>query len=128
MHGDIHISNIIAVDSGDMGCRVAVAILGRAEGGPANIATGFDLAHQKIMDVIQDAWANLRLDNVDVSTGICVFGFARARIGDHAIRLAKTLRFANTYVTDDRETTSQGALTGDMAIARHGIGESHTHH
>ena len=121
-------SHIIVVDGGGTGCRVVVArpsgaILATAEAGPANIATAFDTALHTIVETASLAWQKAGLEVAAIPQAIAVLGLAGANLGDVALRLTRHLPFAQSYVTDDRETTLRGALAGaDGCLAAVGTG------
>lgn len=127
---------IIGVDGGGTGCRVAVAdkfgaVLGRSEGKSANIATEFDTARKNISEAISAAYQTAGIPQINVSNDVAVLGIAGANIGDSARKLERAMPFFRTRVTDDIETTLQGALgdsdgciavlgTGSFFAGRHG--------
>jgi len=121
-------SPILAVDGGGTGCRVAVAdgdgaILARGQGGPANIASDPDQTYRNIMDAVHRAATAAGLNDTDLACATGVLGLAGVNVGDNGARLAARLPFLRSRVTDDRETTLQGALRGgDGCIASVGTG------
>ena len=108
-------SYIIGVDGGGTGCRVAVAnsagaVLGRAEGGAANIATDFDFARANILQTVASAFENAGLPQAEIGAATAVLGIAGANLGDFNARLLASLPFAKTRVISDAETTLVGAM------------------
>ena len=119
---------IIGVDGGGTGCRVAVAdrtgqVLGRAEGGAANIATNLDAARANILAATAQAFeaAGVALKEVEASTA--VLGLAGANLGDFRQRLLASLPFAQSDIVSDAETTLVGAIgEADGVIGALGTG------
>jgi len=122
------VSHLIGVDGGGTGCRAAVAetsgnVLARAQGGPANIATDIEMARENIMTAIQSAWGAAELDQKTLHEATCVLGLAGANVGEFGKQLKDSLPFENCMVTDDRESSLQGALGDeDGCIAVVGTG------
>ena len=119
---------LIAVDGGGTGCRIVIArptggILASAEAGPANIATAFGTALHTIIKTASEAWQKAGLEAATMPQAVAVLGLAGANLGDVAQQLKRSLPFAQSYVTDDRETTLRGALAGaDGCLAAVGTG------
>ena len=106
---------LIAVDGGGTGCRVVIArsageIIASAEAGPANIATAFAPALHTIIEATSEAWQKAGLEIATMPQAIAVLGLAETNLDDVAQQLKRCLPFAQSYVTDDRETTLRGAL------------------
>lgn len=106
---------IIGVDGGGTGCRVAVAnsagtVLGRAEGGAANIATNFDIALANILETISAAFENAGVSQAEIAAATAVLGLAGANLGDFSTRLLASLPFAKARIISDAETTLVGAI------------------
>lgn len=106
---------IIGVDGGGTGCRVAVAdragqVLGRAEGGAANIATNLEAARANILTATKQAFAAAGVDFKEAETAAAVLGLAGANLGDFRQRLLASLPFAQSDIVSDAETTLVGAL------------------
>jgi glucosamine kinase len=107
----------IGVDGGGTGCRVAIAdrsgnVLGRATGGPANIATNLDEAAKNIIEAITTAARLIPVEEPIYSRASAVLGLAGANVGDHAERLKERLGFARCQIVSDAQTSLNGALAG----------------
>lgn len=127
---------IVGIDGGGSGCRVVVAdaagvILGRAEGGAANIATDYDSTRRNILETTQQAYRNAGFSDAHFSDDVAFLGLAGANLGRQARQLEADLPFHRQRVIDDRRTTVQGALgdadgcvaligTGSFFVGRHG--------
>jgi glucosamine kinase len=119
---------LIGVDGGGTGCRVAVAdasgtVLGRAQGGPANIATDYAIARENIINAVHCAWQQAGHELDSMNSAACVLGLAGANVGQFAKQMKDSLPFQHCIVTDDRATTVEGALgSEDGCIAVVGTG------
>ncbi|HIP24396.1 MAG TPA: N-acetylglucosamine kinase, partial [Rhodobacteraceae bacterium] len=105
----------IGVDGGGTGCRVAVAdsagnVLARAEGGAANIATNFEIAHANILRTTSLAFANAGILKPETAETTAVLGLAGANLGDYSNRLLASLPFTRSHIVSDAETTLVGAI------------------
>ena len=114
---------IIGVDGGGSGCRVVVAdtggaVLARAEGGPANIATDPEGALRSILgcceDVVRQAAGASAGDEMrHARAGL---GIAGANARGAADRLAAALPFTRCRVETDAMTAARGALGPEDGI------------
>ena len=121
-------SYLIGVDGGGTGCRVVVAneagdVLGRAKGGPANIATNLTKSRENILGAVNDAFAVAGLDTAEIQSSTAVLGLAGSNLGDYRAQLEPTLPFARADIISDAETTLVGAIgEADGCIAAIGTG------
>lgn len=114
----------LGIDGGGTGCRAAVAdasgrVLGRGEGGPANIATDPEGAAANIL-----AAAAMALDGVgtpaEVHAGL---GLAGANLPSAVEALRARLPFATARIATDAVTAAKGALgQQDGIVAALGTG------
>lgn len=114
----------LGIDGGGTGCRAAVAdatgrVLGRGEGGPANIATDPEGAAANIL-----AAASMALDGVgmpgEVHAGL---GLAGANLPSAVDALRARLPFARARIATDAVTAAKGALgPQDGIVAALGTG------
>lgn len=114
----------LGIDGGGTGCRAAVAdalgcVLGRGEGGPANIATDPKGAAANIL-----ATAAMALDGVgtlaEVHAGL---GLAGANLPSAVDALRAQLPFARSTIATDAVTAAKGALgAADGIVAALGTG------
>ena len=105
----------IGVDGGGTGCRVAVAnaegkVLGRAEGGAANIATDLMSARENILHATAQAFDNAGIPSAKIPESSAVLGLAGANLGDFSAQLLASLPFAKSGIVSDAETTLVGAI------------------
>jgi glucosamine kinase len=114
--------NLIGVDGGGTGCRVAIAdshqtVLTVAEGGRANVTNDFDRALRNLRETLEIALQKSGLDRARLTNATVHLGLAGAETHDTAARIASALKSAlgldHVTVTDDRATTVAGALGGD---------------
>ncbi len=118
----------IGVDGGGTGCRVAVAnhagkVLGRADGGAANIATNLDMARANILNAISQAFDNASIAHSEIATSTAVLGLAGANLGDYSYQLLASLPFTKARIISDAETTLVGAIgEADGVIGALGTG------
>lgn len=116
---------ILGVDGGGSGCRAAVAdgagrILGRGEGGPANIHSDPDTARDAILTA---ALAASRSAGVAPGRLCAVLGLAGANMPQAVARLAPALPFARARILSDAQTAARGALgTAEGIVAAIGTG------
>lgn len=114
----------LGIDGGGTGCRAAVAdaqgqILGRAEAGPANIASDFAGSVQNILLAADGAMAQAGAGLV-VGVGL---GLAGANAAGAAQRLRAALPFARLAIETDAITAIRGALSDkDGIVAAIGTG------
>ena len=119
---------IIGVDGGGTGCRVAVAdsegnVLGRADGGAANIATNLEVARKNILATTTKAFVNAGLAPEEQSNSAAVLGLAGSNLGTYRAQLLSTLPFAKSDIISDAETTLVGAIgEADGCIGAIGTG------
>lgn len=130
-------SLFLGVDGGGTGCRVRIrsadgALVGEAEGGPANIFSDFEGALERMLDVARAALAAGGASEADLGRCHAGLGLAGADIPDAARRFARTtLPFASARLASDVVTACLGAHgggdgglavigTGTAYIARHG--------
>ena len=114
---------MIGVDGGGSGCRVVVAdaagaVLARAEGGPAIIATDPQGAQSRILDccagaVRQAAGSAAAAEMRRAHAGL---GLAGANAQGAADRLAAALPFARCQIETDAMTAARGALGPDDGV------------
>ena len=114
----------LGIDGGGTGCRTAVAdaqgrILGRAEAGPANIASDFAGSVRNILAAADAATAQVSGAFV-VAAGL---GLAGANAAGAAQRLRQALPFARLSIETDAITAIRGALgAADGIVAAIGTG------
>lgn len=114
----------LGIDGGGTGCRAVVAdaqghILGRAEAGPANIASDFAGSVQNILAAADAAVAQAGTASV-VAAGL---GLAGANAAGAAQRLRAALPFARMAIETDAVTAIRGALSdADGIVAAIGTG------
>lgn len=121
----------LGIDGGGTGCRAAVAdeagrILGRGQGGPANIASDPDAARDNILDATQQAM-NDAVGSAAVAreTPLLVagLGLAGANAAGAAGRLRLGLPFERARIETDAVAAALGALAGaDGIVAAMGTG------
>lgn len=115
----------LGIDGGGTGCRAAVAdaqgrILGRAEAGPANIASDFVGSLQNILAAADAALAQAGGNRASVAAGL---GLAGANAAGAAERLRQELPFARLNIETDAITAIRGALgTAEGIVAAIGTG------
>ena len=111
----------LGVDGGGTGCRLRLvdasgAVLGQAQGGPANIATDPEGARANLLAAV----SGLLPAGAEVTA---VLGLAGANAPGAAERLAQGLRFARLRIVSDALTSTVGALAGaDGIVAAMGTG------
>ncbi|KFB09208.1 BadF/BadG/BcrA/BcrD ATPase family protein [Nitratireductor basaltis] len=113
---------VVAVDGGGTGCRVAIAersgrILSTANGGPANVFSGFDAAVTNIVETVNAACVAGGISVEQLRQADAVLGLAGANVGDAALRLPKRLPFRESLVLWDAETAIRGGLGGEDGAA-----------
>lgn len=116
--------HLIAIDGGGSTCRVLAAavdgtVLGRADGGSANINSDFEGAFANIIETAARAIGTAGIEASVISGATAVLGLAGANVGDNARRLAARLPFARSVVRSDAVIATRGALgreDGVMAI------------
>ena len=114
----------LGIDGGGTGCRAAVAdaaghVLGRAEAGPANIASDPAGAAANILRAAEDALTQAGGGQV-VAAGL---GLAGANAAGAAERLRGVLPYRRVAVVTDGITAVKGALgAGDGVVAALGTG------
>ncbi len=109
----------LGVDGGGSGCRAAVAdaagtVLGRAEGGPANVWSHPERARASILAVAEAALAAAGGGRIGELRA--VLGLAGANVSEAAERLAAGLPFAAARVETDAFVALVGALGDDDGI------------
>ncbi|WP_415183704.1 BadF/BadG/BcrA/BcrD ATPase family protein [Phaeovulum sp.] len=107
----------LGVDGGGTGCRAALAdgagrIIGRGEGGPANIATNPEAARSNILDAARQALG----DHAPEAEVCAVLGLAGANLPERANWLAARLPFGRVSVVSDARIAVKGALGDDDGI------------
>lgn len=112
---EIEIPFVIGCDGGGTGCRVAIAdargqVLARAEGGPANATSAFDVMVESVSSALAEAAARIGLGLADLRDGVAHIGLAGVMTPQDAARVAAALPFAHVTVTEDREVAVAGAL------------------
>lgn len=124
-------THLLAVDGGGSGCRAVLAdlsgrVLARADGGPANVSSDFDLALGSLRAVAADV-----LSDVPPAAVVAHMGLAGVLSASSGASVAQAFEFAHCTVGDDRETMLAGALgqrdgvllalgTGSIMAARFG--------
>ncbi len=108
----------LGIDGGGTGCRAAVAdaqglILGRAQAGPANIASDFAGSVQNILAAAEGALAQAGGEPAFVAAGM---GLAGANAAGVVKRLREALPFARMAIETDAVTALRGALGEDEGI------------
>lgn len=108
----------LGIDGGGTGCRAAVCdrdgrVLGRGEGGPANINTDTELAARNILAATGSALAG---SGAALSDLVAVLGLAGGTIRAASARLETLLPFARTRIVNDAVTAARGALGEDDGI------------
>ncbi|WCR10674.1 ATPase [Paracoccus stylophorae] len=115
----------LGIDGGGSGCRAALAdaggrVLGRGQGGPANINTDVDGAARSIMQAADQAMAGIAADPREV---VATLGLAGGTMRAATRRLAALLPFGRMQIVNDGITTARGALgPGDGILAAIGTG------
>ena len=115
----------LGVDGGGSGCRAVLAdaqgrVLARAEGGPANINSGHDVALRNILAVTGAVMAEAGVTPDRVAAGL---GLAGGNIGLRKAAVLAALPFARVRVESDGWTAARGALgTDDGVVAAFGTG------
>jgi glucosamine kinase len=109
----------LGVDGGGTGCRAAVAyasgrVLGRADGGSANIWTDPEGARASILAVADAALAAAGRSGLGALRA--VLGLAGANVPEAAARLAGRLPFAEARVESDAVIALKGALGEDDGV------------
>lgn len=118
----------IGIDGGGTGCRAVVAdaagtILGRAESGPANVATDLPGALQSILACARAALQAATGSDADLPRAIAGLGLAGANAAGAPARLRAALPFARARIETDAVTAAKGALgTSDGILAALGTG------
>lgn len=113
----------LGLDGGGTGCRAVLAdaegrVLGRGEGGPANINSDRDGALATIMETAAQA-----LDGRDPNDVAACLGLAGANISGARNWLGPILPFGRVQVVHDAVTAVAGALgAGDGIVAAIGTG------
>lgn len=111
----------LGVDGGGTGCRVVLAdaqgrILGRGEGGPANVNTDTEGSCANILAATRQALAGTGAAMGDLQA---VLGLAGANVSAAVGRLKGMLPFARAQIITDAEAATKGALgaaDGIMAV------------
>ncbi|MBU2956229.1 BadF/BadG/BcrA/BcrD ATPase family protein [Paracoccus sp. 1_MG-2023] len=115
----------LGIDGGGTGCRAAIAdatgrILGRAEGGPANINSDPQGATVAILATATAAMVQAGATPQDV---IAVLGLAGGGMPEAARATEARLPFARSRVVNDAVTAARGALgAGDGILVAVGTG------
>ncbi len=119
---------VCGVDGGGSGCRVAIAradgtVIGRAEGGPANVATDLRGALAGVTAAAREAAGRAGLDAAALRGCAAHAGLAGVLEARDAAAVAAGLPFEACGVTDDRATSVAGALGArDGAVLSVGTG------
>ncbi len=108
----------LGVDGGGSGCRAVLAdtqgrVLARAEGGPANINSGHDVAVRNILAVTGAVMAEAGVTPDRVAAGL---GLAGGNIGLRKAAVLAALPFARVRVESDGWTAARGALGADDGV------------
>ncbi len=109
----------LGMDGGGTGCRAVVAdgegrILGRGEGGPANIWTNPDGSLENILAAAGQAAGQA---GAELATVTAMLGLAGANMAGAAERIAPRLPFAAVRIDSDVVVAMRGALGRDDGIA-----------
>ena len=119
---------LVGVDGGGTGCRAVVADeggkgLGRAEGGPANIATDLQSARANILGAVDAAFTAAGIPVRAVANAAAVLGLAGSNLGDYRAQLLAALPFAKANIVSDAQTTLVGAIgNAEGCVAAIGTG------
>lgn len=122
---------IIGVDGGGTGCRAALAtadgvILGRGNGGPANIRTDMERARESILAAVRAAVSDAGLDEAILTTTPALLGLAGSNVGPNRDRIAPLLPFSTVFIESDVLIALEGAVgPGDGAVAILGTGTAY---
>ncbi|WP_375165932.1 BadF/BadG/BcrA/BcrD ATPase family protein [Chelativorans sp.] len=113
---------LVAVDGGGTGCRAIVAdagghMLGRAEGGPANVMTDLEGALVNIIGAVERAAQAAGLAPAALSGCKAVLALAGANVGRYGEELQRRLPFADSIVESDATAAVRGALGGHDGAA-----------
>ena len=115
----------LGVDGGGSGCRAVLAdargrVLARAEGGPANINSGPEVAIRNILSVTGAVLAEAGVAADRVAAGL---GLAGGNVGIRKAAVLAALPFARVRVESDGWTAARGALgPDDGVVAAFGTG------
>lgn len=106
---------LIGVDGGGTGCRAAVGtatqgILGRAQGGRANVTSDPALAIKNVRATIEAAAQTAGLPQSALSTAVAHIGLAGVMTPSDSALIASALPMQHCLVSDDRPTAVTGAL------------------
>ncbi|QMU57016.1 MAG: N-acetylglucosamine kinase [Boseongicola sp.] len=119
---------IIGIDGGGSGCRAALSDsdgvrIGEATGGAANFTTNPELAIKSVLEAAQEAAKSADIELDTLSHCVAHVGLAGILNASGAARMAAALPFRQVNVTDDRPTSTVGALgTEDGLLAAIGTG------
>ncbi|WP_299685886.1 BadF/BadG/BcrA/BcrD ATPase family protein [uncultured Tateyamaria sp.] len=110
-------SYIVGVDGGGTGCRVAIsamngAVLARAEGARANVASDAALAVRNVLATVAAAAQEAGISMQALARARAHLGLAGVQTPRDAVRIASAMPFEHIVVTDDRPTAVTGALGG----------------
>lgn len=127
---------ICAIDGGGTGCRVAIAgrdatMQARASGGPANYATNPAQTVENVLETVHRAAEQMGAGGPGLCRMVAHVGLAGIMSDADARSMASQLPFEHCVVTDDRVTSTIGALgrfdggllavgTGTFAAMRRG--------
>jgi len=108
----------LGLDGGGTGCRAAIAdgrghILGRADGGPANINSDPQGATVSILAAATAAMVQAGARPADL---VAVLGLAGGGLAAPAAAMQNRLPFASSLVVNDAVTAARGALGRDDGI------------
>lgn len=123
-HGDV-MSLYLGIDGGGTGCRAAIAdgngrVLGRGEGGPANINSDPFGAVASVLAAATAAMVQAGAAPADLTA---VLGLAGGGMQDAARAMQARLPFARSLVVNDAVTAARGALgAGDGILVAVGTG------
>lgn len=126
-------SYIIGIDGGGTGCRVAITsaegrALGGAKGGSANPTFKPQTAVNNILDTLEAARLDAKLDRDAIQNARAFVGLAGVRNAEVADFITAALPMKQACVVEDRITTVTGALAaGDGAVAAIGTGSFLAH-
>lgn len=114
----------LGIDGGGTGCRAALAdgrgrVLGRGQGGPANIASDPDAARDSILTAAKLALADARSGagvQADLPDLVAGLGLAGANAAGASGRLRLALPFRRVRIETDAVAAAKGALGAEDGI------------
>jgi glucosamine kinase len=122
---------VIGVDGGGTGCRAALAtgdgvIVGRGQGGPANICTDLEGSRGSILAAVNEAVRDAGVDAAVLPHTPALLGLAGSNVGPYRDGIAALLPFRQSSVETDTAIALEGAIgAGDGAIGIIGTGTAY---